>query len=375
MPEEVEEGSVAPEAVAVERAFGEVNRRRILSDYLRTAGPVTPENAWMHVYRLLLWINPTISLAHCYESDKCQPHKAWYSRSLAVHAWLAERFSVPPAELREHVDRLFRTALPDLVRVEVEARRAAAVKHLAPYADMEMPLPGDDPELIGLVLDVLGPELRRPELDASAALDLVERVYAHFARENKRKNLLGRGFEDTLAALVGELPGHERWSIGTRVSLSDIPGFNPQGTLLKRTEVDLALWEPGSHGRRLLVSAKWSVRADRERQFDSDFEDYSKASSGGRFEYILITNEFDAARLDAACGKVHGRDYLFNQVVHVQPESVLIAYGPEIGSRTGERPPRAVERLGRRKSRSLPGHLANGRLLSLADWLARTVQE
>ena len=261
-----------------------------------------------------------------------------------------------------------------MVRVEVEARRAAAIKHLAPYANIEMPLPGDDPELIGLVLDVLDSDLRQPELNASTALDLVERVYAHFARENKRKNLLGRGFEDTLAALIGELPGHERWTIGTRVSLSDIPGFNPQGTLLKRTEVDLALWKAGSHGRRLLVSAKWSVRADRERQFDSDFEDYSKSSSGGRFEYILITNEFDAARLDAACGKVHGRDYLFNQVVHVQPQAVLVAYGPEIKPRVSKGPPQAGEGPGRRKSRSLPGHLANGRLLSLADWLERMVQ-
>jgi len=273
----------------------------------------------------------------------------------------------------DHLDWLFRAALPDLVRVEVEARRAAALKHLAPYSDVEMPLPGDDPELIGLVIDVLGADLRRPELDASTALRLVERIYAHFARENKRKNLLGRGFEDTLAALIRELPGHERWKIGTRVALSDIPGFNPQGTLLKRTEVDLALWEPGAHGRRLLVSAKWSVRADRERQFDSDFEDYSKASSGGRFEYILITNEFDAARLDAACGRVSGRDYLFNQVVHVQPEGVLVAYGDDTKQRVGRLPPRGGA-VARRKSKSLPGLRETGRLSSLAEWLALTVK-
>ena len=58
--------------------------------------------------------------------------------------------------------------------------------------------------------------------------------------------------------------------------LAGIPGFLPQSEHLKRNEVDLALWQPRERGRRILVSAKWSVRADRERQFESDFDDYSR---------------------------------------------------------------------------------------------------
>src|SRR5690606_17548950 len=106
----------------------------------------------------------------------------------------------------------------------------------------------------------------------------------------------------------------------------EVPGFTAHGQALERAEVDLAIWEP-SGNRRILVTAKWSFRADRERQFDSDFDDYTKANSGAPFEHVLVTNEFDAARLYAASTKVYGNQYLFKQVVHVQPEGVLVAYG------------------------------------------------
>jgi hypothetical protein len=111
-----------------------------------------------------------------------------------------------------------------------------------------------------------------------------------------------------------------------------------------------------------LVSAKWSVRADRERQFDSDFEDYIRSSGGGVFDYVLVTNEFDAARLDAACSRVHGRDHLFSRVVHVQPRAVFVAYGDQ-----DEPQPAAL----RGKAGRLPVHAENGRMISLEQWLTQ----
>jgi hypothetical protein len=364
--EEVEE--LPGEAAAVERAFGVANRRRILSEYFAAAGAVNPTDAWKHVYRLLLWINPTISLAHCYESDKCQPHKAWYPRSLAFHAWVSAELGVAPDALRHHVDHLFQAALPALARVEAETQNAAAARHLERYSGTSMPLPGDDPDLVDLILSTL--DVDPVALTAEQGRALVERVHTHFARENKRKNLLGRGFEDTLAAVIEQLPGHERWEVHARVPLGEIPGFLPQGENLKRAEVDLALWEKGRPtGRRVLVSAKWSVRADRERQFESDLDDYSKSSAGGPFDYVLITNEFDAARLDAACTRPRGNQYLFTDVVHVQPDGVLIAYGTEAELS----PPTATGSGSRRKARQLPQHIASGRLTSLEAWLGRTI--
>lgn len=346
---------VASEEQAIARAFGAENRRRIIADYFDESGLVNVGNAWEHVYRLLLWINPTIGLAHCYESDKCQPHKAWYPRSLAFHAWVSDHLRVPPSQLREHIDRLFRGALPGLAYVETEVRRAAATKHLDAYPVGSMPEPGDDPDLIDIIGDVLGASSLNEELDETTARLLVERVYAHFAQENKRKNLLGRGFEDTLAAIVDRLPGGDHWTVGTRVHLADIPGFNPRGESEKAAEVDLALWKSGGGStRRVLVSSKWSVRADRERQFESDFDDYVKANTGGLFDYVLVTNEFDAARLDRACANVRGNQYLLSKVVHVAPDAVLAAYGTKL----------------RASAAKLPGHMDAGRLVSLEQWLS-----
>lgn len=354
-----DDGTELPgEAVAIERAFGATNRRRILTAYFAGAGPVTPSNAWQHVYRILLWINPTISLAHCYESDKCQPHKSWYPRSLAFHHWVSDELGVAPLELREQIDRLFSAALPALARVETEARRGAATRHLAPYEPGTMPLPGDDADLLDLIAEALG---LTADIPAAAGANLIERVYTHFSLENKRKNLLGRGFEDTLAAVIERLPGRADWQVRTRAPLGGIPGFLPQSDELKASEVDLVLWQARERGRRVIVSAKWSVRADRERQFDSDFDDYSKSNAGNPFDYVLVTNEFDAARLDAACSRVSGRGHLFSTVVHVQPEAVLVTYGPKM--------------LAHRhyKSGRLQEHISAGRLISLQQWLTQLV--
>jgi hypothetical protein len=144
--------------------------------------------------------------------------------------------------------------------------------------------------------------------------------------------------------------------------VKEIPGFTSHGSALERAEIDLALWEKQDRGRRLLVSVKWSVRADRERQFNSDFSEYEKANSGGLFDYVLITNEFDAARLYAAANMIYGSGYLFKHVVHVNPEGVLVAYGDEATATP------LSERAGR-KSKSLPALISDGRLIDLWSWL------
>src|SRR4051812_41445337 len=84
---------------AIDRAFGAENRNRLIDLYFQTSGDeaIVPANAWQHVYRLLLWSDPTTGLAHCYESDKSQPGKSWYARSLAFHAWVCAGLRTEPA--------------------------------------------------------------------------------------------------------------------------------------------------------------------------------------------------------------------------------------------------------------------------------------
>src|SRR5438445_8531169 len=121
-----EAGSASPNLTqeAAARAFGSENKARLLERYFDRAGAVTPANAWQHVYRLLLWIDRTTALAHCYESDKAQPGRPWYARSLAFHDWLSRELNVAPAAIAEQIDWLFREAVKDLATRVITSRSA-----------------------------------------------------------------------------------------------------------------------------------------------------------------------------------------------------------------------------------------------------------
>lgn len=116
--------------------------------------------------------------------------------------------------------------------------------------------------------------------------------------------------------------------------------------------MDLAI--VSAQHRRILVSAKWSIRADREEQFGVDFDAYARLEDAGRdFDFVLITNEFDAARLTAACDRRTHNAALFSAVVHVNPLGPMSAYGKEL----------------RRSAGRLAELVESGRLTSLDMWL------
>jgi hypothetical protein len=333
----------------VDRAFGAENRARLLTRFLDTQPDIVATEAWKVIYRLLLWTDRTIGLAHCYESDKCQPGRPWYARSLAFHDWLATELGVSPAEVGEEIDWLFRTAIADFATHLGNEQMARAQAQRDQYSGRNFPAPGEDVELVAIVRDALGPHLADdPTVDDWRRMS--ERVTAYMRQENKRKNLLGEGFEDTLAAIIRRMPQADGWVIRTRVLLGEIPGFNPQGDEEKHKRVDLAFL---TRERRILVTAKWSIRADREEQFGTDFDAYVRANAGRPFEHVLITNEFDAARLKHACNALAANANLFQAVVHVNPDGLLQAYGAVL----------------RRSAAELPGLMNSGRLISLSSWL------
>jgi hypothetical protein len=334
----------------IARAFGAENRARLLANYFNGAGPLTPLTAWQHVYRLLLWIDRTTALAHCYESDKAQPGRAWYARSLAFHDWVSATLEVQPADLGEHIDWLFREAIKDLASKALAFRTVAYEKQRAAYESRGFPEPGEDPELVGIVKEMLGEWMDRKPPDDTFR-QLTRRIYVYMGQENKRRNLVGEGFEDVIAALIARLPFSSRIEIRNRSLLHELPGFHPPPPNEKAKRVDLALI---GQGRRTLVSAKWSIRADREEQFQSDFEAYARLESAGQdFAYTLVTNEFDAARLKAACERRRQNAPLFTHVVHINPEGVLASYA----------------NTGRGSANALRAHVENGRLMDLRTWL------
>lgn len=343
-----------PEPTEIQRAFGAESRRQMLEEHFARAGKVTPANAWKHVYRLLLWTDRTTGLAHCYESDKAQPGRPWYGRSLAFHDWVSSALGVQPADLGGRIDWLFTRGTERLAGIVVkqQAERALlAAEQRAPYEGRGFPEPGQDPGFEALVREELGQWLSQPPPEAMRRL--TQRIRTYLAQENKRKNLVGEGFEDVLAVVIERLPGASKLKVSARPLLHSLPGFRPPPGREKPRKVDVAVIGPGK--RRVLASVKWSVRADREEQFGVDFEAYARLEDAGRdFDFVLVTNEFDAARLTAACERRRQNATLFTSVVHVNPEGTLAAYGPER----------------RRSAKKLAEHIESGRLMSLERWLA-----
>lgn len=339
----------------VRNAFGAANRNRLIDLYFANAPapPIAPETAWIHVYKLLLWTDQTTGLAHCYESDKCQPGKPWYARSLAFHDWLSREFGAKASELANELDRLFLRATADLATAIVRRAvriEAAAAKQRAPYAGRGFPRPGEDAELTALVKDVLGDHISGDVPEGTWQL-LVQRIRQYLAMENKRKNLVGEGFEDVLAHVLHRTLKGSSLTVQTRSLLQDLPGFGRARQGEKPNKVDLAVL---GAAKRTLVTAKWSVRADREKQFSADFGDYVSAESAGQpFEYVFVTNEFDPARLMRACDKLAVNAPMFTHVVHINTDAIKATYGTTTDA--------TMQRVMQ--------HIDSGRLMSLAKWI------
>lgn len=339
------------------RPFGEDNRAELLDEYFDSSGGVSAENAWAHVYRLLLWIDPTTGLVHCYESDKSQPGRPWYARMLAAHTWISDQLDVGPLDLDDRLDWMFKRVvaqLVDTVEQERRGRRDRYEDQRRLYDGVSLPLPGEDPELERLILDAVDPYLAGG-IPATVLADLTTRIRVHLNQENKRKNLLGEGFEDTIAAICSRVlsPSLE---VATRRPLHDLPGFYPPRGTDRPAVVDLSVVDRSGQGspRRVLVTCKWSFRADRERQFTDDFNEYARLEAMGEsFDYVLLTNEFDPARLLAACERRRENDALFTHVVHMQPGAVAATYADGAS----------------KSARRVLEHIRDGRLIGLRDWL------
>jgi hypothetical protein len=340
----------------IKAAFGASNRARLLDLYFSEAGSPAPADAWRHVYALLLWIDRTTGLAHCYESDKTQPGKHWYPRALAFHSWLAKELALPPGELADALDWLFRYATLDLVKYLL-ARQAVVLARAktqrAAYENRGFPKPGEDPELVTIIQEVLA-EYFSGEPSDEKWRELVQRVRQHVTLENKRKNLVGEGFEDVIAAIVSRAVKPGSLDVSARRLLQTVPGFSNEKKGEKPNKVDVVILRHEA-GTRTLVTAKWSIRADREKQFQTEFASYVGAKSDIKaFDYVLVTNEFDPARLVRACESMAANATMFTSVVHISVDALRATYGstPEDSMK------RVIE------------YIDSGRLISFGAWLA-----
>jgi hypothetical protein len=340
----------------ISAAFGAKNRALLLEEYFKERVPPSPSTAWLDVYALLLWIDRTTGLAHCYESDKSQPGKNWYPRTLGFHAWLSEKLSTTPDRLADSVDWLFRRATGDLAAHLISKQDfilAKARAQRAPYEGQGYPIPGEDPELVMLIREGLSEYLSGSPSDEEWRI-VVQRIRQHVTLENKRKNLVGEGFEDVIAAIIARTMGVSA-DVSARRLLQTVPGFENEKKGDKPNKVDVVVVQP-SNGKRILVTAKWSIRADREKQFESEFSSYVAAKSDLRpFEYVVVTNEFDPARLVRACEAMATHSAMFTDVVHISTDALLAVYG--------ESPEDSMKKV--------VSLVRNGRLISFEKWLEK----
>jgi hypothetical protein len=297
--------------------FGKDSRVRILKQHLAESDTVTAQDAWRFIYRELLWIDGSTGLAHLYESDKAQPGRPWYDRSVVFTDMLCDRFDgISREDLKLHIDRLFRACLEILIQghgteeqdedlaetltsLQTVRSESSGLKSQSTFDD-ERDVLAYTPD-VSLVMEfaaLLQQHAKIPALEAeSFARELVARARLYFTVERKRQNVLGEGFEDLLQLLVAKIGRVPDKYIRVRQRVNHLPGFQNANTTRERIEApDLAIVK--DERTELLASVKWSLRHDRQKQLSDELDCYADLLSQQTFpRYVLITNEYDPGRL------------------------------------------------------------------------------
>jgi hypothetical protein len=297
--------------------FGKDTRVRILKQHLAESGTLTAQDAWRFIYRELLWIDGSTGLAHLYESDKAQPGRPWYDRSVVFTDMLCDQFGgISRDELKLYIDRLFRACLEILIQghategadedlaetltVLRTVRSEPSELKLNSTTDSEREILTYTPD-ISLVMEfaaLLQQHTKIPQLEAeSFARELVARARLYFTVERKRQNVLGEGFEDLLQLLVAKVSHVSDKYIRVRQRANHLPGFQSANSTRERIEApDIAIVR--DERTQLLASVKWSLRHDRQKQLSDELDCYADLLSQQAFpRYVLITNEYDPGRL------------------------------------------------------------------------------
>jgi hypothetical protein len=294
--------------MAQDTPFGQMTRMRVLEEYFMHAGEVTDANAWEHVYRCLLWMNVGAGLAHIYDSNHMQPGGVFHARAVRFTDLLCAHWKIERKDLAAQIDILFKGCIAELKR-----------RHAEDEIDTET-----ESELISAVEAALRSEGIATEraLALARKIEVLSRDF--FTIGNKRKNALGEGFEDLLLILLRRVSRIPTDKLALRVPVSELPGFRraaprQKGEKRKREpHPDIAIIE--GTVTHVITTAKWSMRQDRETQFQSEYSSFqmNKVQST-ELTYALITNEFDIARLKNVLSAMPGGagGYIFHTVYHI----------------------------------------------------------
>lgn len=244
--------------------------------------------------------------------------------------------------------RAARELAAEVVRRQDALARVAA-KQRQPYDGKDFPGPGDDPELVSIVKQVLGAHLGTAPTDDEWRM-LVQRLRQYLTLDNKRKNLLGEGFEDVLGEIIRRSCPAVADKVGTRSVLHDLQGFNRVRRGEKTNKVDVAIIGPKM---RTLVTPVERARRSREavhRGLQRLRERGSRRQAVRvRVRYQRVRSGAPYARLRKAGGKRAD----VTRVVHISTDALRATYGG------GSEP----------TMRKVIEYIDAGRLVSLATWL------
>ena len=296
--------------MAQDTPFGQATRMRVLEEYFAQAGAVDETNAWEHVYRCLLWMNLGAGLAHIYDSNHMQPDGVFHSRAVQFTDLLCARWDITRRQLAGKIDFLFKGCVAEL------KQRVAKVEG------------GLDEETESELISAIEAVLRSEGIGEPTALAVARRIEGlsrdFFTIGNKRKNALGEGFEDLLWILLQRASGISSAKIRLRTPVSKMPGFRRAAPLQRggrrkrEPHPDIAIVEGDI--THVITTAKWSMRQDRETQFQSEYSSFqmNKVQST-ELTYVLITNEFDIARLKNVASAMPGGEggYIFHTIYHI----------------------------------------------------------
>lgn len=323
----------APSKKAKESPFGTESRLESLRAHLDETGPYDPATAWKFVYQELLWFDGSIGLAHLYEADKAQPGRSsWYDRTVRFTNKLQEHFGATdrPA-LKAMLDRLFRDCLEKLLLAKEEAKQKGEALELEDLeeseagedaGDVEAYVP--DADLVAEFSKTLQEVAKLRESEALAlAKDMVAKARHYFTVERKRQNILGEGFEDLLSLLASRVSNVTPEHIRLRKKANTLPGFAREHKRERIESPDIAF--VSGDRTDALVSVKWSIRHDRQKQWADELDCYVELmSQADAPRFLLITNEFDPGRIVNAFSLDRGKLKL-DTIYHVSVEMLEVA--------------------------------------------------
>jgi hypothetical protein len=284
-------------------------------------------------------MNQGAGLAHIYDSNHMQPGGNFHSRAVRFTDALCEKWGITKKQLPGQIDRLFKGCVQVWRTVDD---------------------PPEDPEIQSELIGELEALLQGEGIAADSARRIACRTESlakdFFTLGNKRKNALGEGFEDLLFLLLRRASKIPEAHISLRKSVSQLPGFRraparrPDGRRERQPHPDIAI--TGQGVTHVVITAKWSMRQDRETQFAAEYNAYQRnRTQPTELNFALITNEFDVARLDNVARAIPtgAGGYIFHKIYHINLELLRVTQGDRIGS--------------------VAHWIGAGKILSLADFL------